>query len=153
MPLPLPGASELRPLFERVMDQSKHSLFDPLVLEDAIRATLGLTAAEAVLAVMGPNARELMARVTAGAQRHGKVVIVDPKGVDYAKYKGASLLTPNRKEASLASGVQIVDDASLAAAARQISAMTGSASVSPKRAYMDFSILAWFLPGSGLSAG
>jgi D-beta-D-heptose 7-phosphate kinase/D-beta-D-heptose 1-phosphate adenosyltransferase len=66
--------------------------------------------------------RELMARLTAAARRQGKAVIVDPKGVDYLKYKSATLLTPNRKEASLASGVQIVDDASLSAAARQIMA-------------------------------
>ncbi|MRI84162.1 MAG: bifunctional heptose 7-phosphate kinase/heptose 1-phosphate adenyltransferase [Nitratiruptor sp.] len=39
-------------------------------------------------------------------------VIVDPKG-EWEKYRGAFLLTPNRKEATLASGIEIVDDASL----------------------------------------
>ena len=66
--------------------------------------------------------RELMARITAAAHREGKPVIVDPKGVDYTKYRGANLLTPNRKEASLASGVEITGDASLAAAAQRIMA-------------------------------
>ena len=34
------------------------------------------------------------------ASKHGKPVLVDPKGKDYSKYKGAALLTPNRREAA-----------------------------------------------------
>lgn len=34
------------------------------------------------------------------AAEHGKPVLVDPKGKDYSKYKGAALLTPNRREAA-----------------------------------------------------
>ena len=32
------------------------------------------------------------------ARRRGKPVIVDPKGHDYRVYRGATLITPNRKE-------------------------------------------------------
>ena len=32
------------------------------------------------------------------ARRHGKPVLVDPKGHDYSRYRGATLLTPNRSE-------------------------------------------------------
>lgn len=32
------------------------------------------------------------------ARRAGKMVLVDPKGEDYARYKGATLITPNRSE-------------------------------------------------------
>ncbi|MBL8524149.1 MAG: D-glycero-beta-D-manno-heptose-7-phosphate kinase [Betaproteobacteria bacterium] len=32
------------------------------------------------------------------ARRHGKRILVDPKGDDYSKYRGATLLTPNRSE-------------------------------------------------------
>jgi len=64
----------------------------------------------------------LMGKVTAAAKRHGKFVIVDPKGLDYTKYNGATLLTPNRKEASLAAGIEIVDDTSLENAAKRIMA-------------------------------
>jgi D-beta-D-heptose 7-phosphate kinase/D-beta-D-heptose 1-phosphate adenosyltransferase len=39
------------------------------------------------------------------ANANDKKVLVDPKGEDYAKYKGAYLITPNRKEASLATGL------------------------------------------------
>ena len=47
-------------------------------------------------------------------------VLVDPKGDDYSKYRGATLLTPNRKEAGLASGIDIVDEESLLRAGRQL---------------------------------
>jgi D-beta-D-heptose 7-phosphate kinase / D-beta-D-heptose 1-phosphate adenosyltransferase len=44
-------------------------------------------------------------------------VLVDPKGTDYRKYRGATCLTPNRKEAEAASGVPIRDQESLRQAA------------------------------------
>jgi bifunctional ADP-heptose synthase (sugar kinase/adenylyltransferase) len=34
----------------------------------------------------------------AAARAAGKVVLVDPKGSDYARYRGASVITPNRAE-------------------------------------------------------
>jgi rfaE bifunctional protein kinase chain/domain len=34
----------------------------------------------------------------AQARAAGKVVLVDPKGSDYARYRGASVITPNRAE-------------------------------------------------------
>jgi len=40
-------------------------------------------------------------------------IFVDPKGSDYSKYKGADLITPNKKEAALASKIDIKDDYSL----------------------------------------
>ena len=40
-------------------------------------------------------------------------VIVDPKGTDYSRSRSATVLTPNRREAQLASGVEIVDEESL----------------------------------------
>ena len=43
-------------------------------------------------------------------------VLIDPKGTDYSKYKNATLLTPNKKEASLASHIPIQDKTSLSQA-------------------------------------
>ena len=40
-------------------------------------------------------------------------VIVDPKGSDYSKYTSAFLLTPNKKEACEATGINISDEKSL----------------------------------------
>ena len=50
----------------------------------------------------------------------GKMVLVDPKGEDYTKYKGATLLTPNKKEAILATKINIHDDNSLGEALRML---------------------------------
>ena len=47
------------------------------------------------------------------ANRYEKKVFVDPKGKDYSKYTKAYLLTPNKKEATLATGVEITDEESL----------------------------------------
>lgn len=46
-------------------------------------------------------------------RQYGIKVLVDPKGSDYSKYKGAYLLTPNKKEASLATKIDIKDKESL----------------------------------------
>ena len=40
-------------------------------------------------------------------------VFIDPKGSDYSKYNGATLITPNKKEAEIATSVKIQDDESL----------------------------------------
>jgi D-beta-D-heptose 7-phosphate kinase / D-beta-D-heptose 1-phosphate adenosyltransferase len=47
------------------------------------------------------------------SNKHNKKILVDPKGSNYSKYKGAYLLTPNRKEASEATNINIVDEISL----------------------------------------
>ncbi|MDG1847635.1 MAG: D-glycero-beta-D-manno-heptose 1-phosphate adenylyltransferase, partial [Candidatus Marinimicrobia bacterium] len=48
------------------------------------------------------------------AKKYNKKVLVDPKGSEYLKYKDAFLLTPNKKEASLATKIDITDEDSLA---------------------------------------
>jgi D-beta-D-heptose 7-phosphate kinase / D-beta-D-heptose 1-phosphate adenosyltransferase len=47
-------------------------------------------------------------------------VIIDPKGDDYRRYSGATLITPNRRELCEASRKDIFDDDSAAAAAKFI---------------------------------
>lgn len=48
---------------------------------------------------------EMVRRVIGDARTRGRCVIVDPKGPDYAHYRGASLICPNRGEALIAAGV------------------------------------------------
>ena len=63
----------------------------------------------------------------AAARKAGRCVLVDPARIaDYTRYRGATLLTPNRYEAELASGVSIVDEASLEVAGRAILETTGA---------------------------
>lgn len=47
-------------------------------------------------------------------------ILIDPKGKDYSKYQGATLLTPNKKEATEATGIQINDDSSLLLALQKL---------------------------------
>ena len=47
-------------------------------------------------------------------------VIADPKGRDYTKYKGATTLTPNKKEAAEACSVDLNETAALLIAAEQL---------------------------------
>jgi len=57
-------------------------------------------------------------------------VIIDPAMIsDYRRYRGATLLTPNRYEAELASGIRITDDESLERAARQVLLITDADAV------------------------
>ena len=62
----------------------------------------------------------LMARLIAAAQKHNKITIADPKGLDFSKYSGVSLITPNKKEAALASGIEVVDETTLIEAGNKI---------------------------------
>lgn len=53
---------------------------------------------------------ELIAEVTAAAHERRVPVLVDPARIDdYSRYRGATLVTPNRWEASLAGGEQIAE--------------------------------------------
>ena len=71
--------------------------------------------------------RELVAHLVKLADAHGKLSIADPKGLDFTKYAGLSVLTPNKKEASLAAGLEIVNDKSLAAAGSALLQKSGVA--------------------------
>jgi len=64
--------------------------------------------------------RRMLSQVIAIAKKHNKLTIVDPKGLDFSKYSGVSLLTPNKKEAALASRIEIIDESSLEKAAKKI---------------------------------
>jgi len=50
---------------------------------------------------------ELTQKLIVMARKAGKHLLVDPKGKDYTKYRGATLITPNRKEAALAVGFEL----------------------------------------------
>jgi len=54
------------------------------------------------------------------AKKNSVRVLVDPKGSDFSKYRGAYLLTPNKKEAILATGIEIQDEDSLRQALQKL---------------------------------
>ncbi|GMB90604.1 Bifunctional protein hldE [Helicobacter ailurogastricus] len=71
---------------------------DVLVLSDYLKGVLDPKLCQALIA---------------RARAQHKTILCDPKGKDYSKYASANLLTPNKKEAQIATGVQITDDESL----------------------------------------
>jgi len=61
----------------------------------------------------GVLTQNLTGKLVQVARKNGKFILVDPKGDDYSKYKGATLITPNKKEAMQASKIDISDEQSL----------------------------------------
>lgn len=51
-----------------------------------------------VLSDYGKGGLTHIARMISLARRHAKQVLVDPKGQDFTRYRGATLVTPNREE-------------------------------------------------------
>jgi D-beta-D-heptose 7-phosphate kinase/D-beta-D-heptose 1-phosphate adenosyltransferase len=59
------------------------------------------------------------AEAIAAARAAGKVVLVDPKAKSFVKYRGASVLTPNRHELEVACGHECLTDEQVLAGARE----------------------------------
>ncbi len=71
----------------------------------------------------------VVAALVEASRRAGVPVLVDPKGVDYGRYRGATLLTPNRKEAEEALHRKLPLLADLPQAARDLARAAGVAGV------------------------
>jgi len=94
------------------------------VLRSVLRAIPRLVAASDLLVLSdygkGVCVDEVVRALVAAARRAGKKVLVDPKAPDFACYRGAHLITPNRAEAERASGVSLSSRAGLDLAARRL---------------------------------
>jgi D-beta-D-heptose 7-phosphate kinase/D-beta-D-heptose 1-phosphate adenosyltransferase len=55
-----------------------------------------------------------------GARKTGRKIVVDPKGRNYARYRGADIITPNRKELHEATHLPVETEAELVAAAQKL---------------------------------
>ena len=62
----------------------------------------------------------LLAALAAIRARRNFVLVVDPKQCNFQHYRHPTLITPNLDEASIASGIEIRDDASLIRAGREL---------------------------------
>ena len=74
-----------------------------------------------VLSDYGKGGLERVQDMIALARAHRKPVLVDPKGWDYSRYRGATLLTPNRSEFREVAG-RWSDEADLARRAQKLRA-------------------------------
>lgn len=61
-------------------------------------------------------------RLIEQAGKLGIPVLVDPKGRDYSKYRGATALTPNKRETAEACGINVHDNDALPTAAQELRA-------------------------------
>jgi D-beta-D-heptose 7-phosphate kinase/D-beta-D-heptose 1-phosphate adenosyltransferase len=98
---------------------------EPYLAEDA-QALLHLThqqlAEQPAVVILSDYAKgvltpEFCLRVITAAKQLGIPVLVDPKGKDYSKYRGATALTPNKKETAEACNVDSHDSTALLQAA------------------------------------
>jgi len=116
----------------RADQESRHEVDTGVVdelmaaLDPALVAADGLVCSDYSKGVL---TAESLARAIASARRHGKIVVIDPKSRDMRRYAGATVVTPNAREASAASGIECDTDDGVAAAARAIAAATEGAIV------------------------
>ncbi|MBI4828065.1 MAG: D-glycero-beta-D-manno-heptose 1-phosphate adenylyltransferase [Nitrospinae bacterium] len=68
----------------------------------------------------------LLKELFALCRKAGKETIVDPKGADYARYRGAAMITPNRAEAAAAARMEIVREEDYEKAAARLFEITGA---------------------------
>ena len=68
----------------------------------------------------GVLSKELVHGLVEKSRQSEKFLAVDPKMSDFTDYRGACTVTPNKREAEYASGVPIIDEASLAVAGQKL---------------------------------
>jgi len=108
-PLPPGIERELLAWVERRLPQA-----DAVVLSDYRKGVVSRSVAQGVIEV---------------AKRTGKPVVVDPKGLNFANYRGATVLTPNAHDAGRSANVHVENEADLMEAARRLSKLCGDAAL------------------------
>src|SRR5262249_22710633 len=98
-------------------------------IEEAVirHATAVLSEAGAVVLsdyAKGTLTERVVRAVIDAAAKLGKPVVVDPKAADFAVYRGATVITPNRKELADATRRHAVSDPEVAAAAARLTPAT-----------------------------
>jgi D-beta-D-heptose 7-phosphate kinase/D-beta-D-heptose 1-phosphate adenosyltransferase len=71
----------------------------------------------------------ILAEIIAAANQAGTPVIVDPKAADYAVYRGATVIKPNRKELAEATRHTLASDDDVVAAAMKLNRELGTQAV------------------------
>jgi D-beta-D-heptose 7-phosphate kinase/D-beta-D-heptose 1-phosphate adenosyltransferase len=111
------------------------------VLEAARTALAGVEAVILSDYGKGVLSDEALSGLIAAARAAGRPVVVDPKGDDYRRYRGASVITPNRKELTEATGLPADDDAQVEAASRQLIERCGIEAVVATRSERGMSVV------------
>ena len=92
--------------------------------EALLSAALGTLAVADVLLLSdyakGTLAPKVLSSLLSAARERGIPTLVDPKGRDYGRYRGASVVTPNRRELEEVSGRSARDRATVAALGEEL---------------------------------
>jgi D-beta-D-heptose 7-phosphate kinase/D-beta-D-heptose 1-phosphate adenosyltransferase len=105
-------------------DRETAVLLGPHIRDDLLRLARELVADHPVI-VISDYAKGVLndgvaLEIIKAAGEAGARVIVDPKGGDHIRYRGADLLKPNRRELAHATGMPVATDAEIIAAARAL---------------------------------
>jgi D-beta-D-heptose 7-phosphate kinase/D-beta-D-heptose 1-phosphate adenosyltransferase len=116
----------------RVDEEHTHALIPDD--EAALIAAAERAVAEADAVILSDYGKGVLApcvlqAVIADARRRGVPVYVDPKGDDFARYRGAACITPNQRELALAARMPTSNDAEIVAAATSVLRDSGVAAV------------------------
>ena len=121
------GQQLLRTDFETVADISDS---DATSILETVRGVLPEVGALALSDYgKGVLTPALIAALIGAARDAGKPVVVDPKGRAFERYRGADVITPNRRELADATGLPTNSNETVIAAARKIIADHGIGSV------------------------
>ena len=97
---------------------------NPKLAERMMRIARDTLAATSVAILSDYNkgvlAGDIPAQLIAAAKAGGRRVVVDPKGPDYARYAGADVVTPNRRELAEATGLPVDSEAAIVTAAQEL---------------------------------
>jgi D-beta-D-heptose 7-phosphate kinase / D-beta-D-heptose 1-phosphate adenosyltransferase len=95
---------------------------DPYIREDLLRLACELVADHPVVIISdygkGVLTEGVALEIIRAATEAGAQVIVDPKGGDHIRYRGADLLKPNRRELAHATGMPVATESEIVAASR-----------------------------------
>ena len=101
----------------RLDKETAAAMADDAIVKAVERAAQGASAV--VLSDYGKGALTRVADMIAACRKAGVPVLVDPKGKDFSKYRGATLMTPNQSEFEAVAGTA-ADDEDLVARGRQM---------------------------------
>ncbi|GAB0119408.1 PfkB family carbohydrate kinase [Acidisoma sp. 7E03] len=130
----------------------------PKIAERLLRIATDAMAATSVTILSdyskGVLAGEMPAQLIAAARAAGRPIIVDPRGEDYARYAGADVIMPNRRELAAVTGLPADTDAEIEAAARSLLTRHGIGAMLVTRSEHGMSLVeaesAWHFPAEAL---
>lgn len=110
-------------------DEESSDAVDGAVLDQVLDAVKNAVSQAGAMVISdygkGVLAQSVIDGVIEAAHEAGVSVIVDPKGHDYARYKGADIVTPNKNELHEATAMPVATDDEVIAACQHLISISG----------------------------